>query len=49
MLAEHPEIRTTVATDYSDLARLDACTLLVTYTCDLLPSMAGDGCDQGVA
>lgn len=38
LLAEHPHVRTTVATDYADLARLDACTLLVTYTCDLMPT-----------
>ena len=38
LLAEHPQVRTTVATDYSDLARLGACTLLITYTCDVLPT-----------
>lgn len=40
LLAEHPEIRTTVATDYADLDRLGACKLLITYTCDVLPSEA---------
>jgi len=40
LLAEHPQIRTTVASDYGDTARLDACRFLVTYTCDLLPTVA---------
>ena len=38
LLAEHPHIRTSVAMDYGDVARLDACTFLITYTCDMLPS-----------
>ena len=38
LLMEHPQIRTTVAADYSGLERLDACRFLVTYTCDLVPS-----------
>lgn len=38
LLAEHPHIRTSVASDYTDTARLDACKLLITYTCDLMPS-----------
>jgi uncharacterized protein len=38
LLSEHPEIRTTVAMDYSDMNRIAACQFLVTYTCDLLPS-----------
>lgn len=38
LLAEHPQIRTTVAHDYADTARIAACRFLVTYTCDLLPS-----------
>lgn len=38
LLADHPEIRTTVACDYADTARLDACRFLITYTCDLMPS-----------
>jgi uncharacterized protein len=37
LLAEVPEIRTTVACDYSDVARLDQCAFLITYVCDLLP------------
>ena len=38
LLAEHPEIRTTVANDYSDVARIAQCRFLVTYTCDLMPT-----------
>ena len=38
LLAEHPRIRTTVAADYADVARLGACRFLVTYTCDVMPS-----------
>lgn len=38
LLAEHPQIRTTVACNYSDIDRLNACQFLVTYTCDLMPS-----------
>lgn len=38
LLAERPHIRTSVATDYADLERLSACSLLITYTCDLMPS-----------
>lgn len=38
LLAEHPQVRTTVAQDYADTERLAACRFLVTYTCDLLPS-----------
>lgn len=38
LLAEHPQVRTTVAHDYADTARLAACRFLVTYTCDLVPS-----------
>lgn len=39
LLAEHPQVRTTVATDYRDTARLAACTMLITYTCDAMPSV----------
>lgn len=39
LLAEHPHIRTTVACDYSGLERLDQCRFLVTYTCDLMPTV----------
>lgn len=38
LLAEHPEIRTTVACDYSNTERLSECRFLVTYCCDLMPS-----------
>ena len=38
LLAEHPHIRTTVATDYSDVERIAACKFLITYTCDLMPT-----------
>lgn len=37
LLAEHPQIRTTVACDYADTERLAQCRFLVTYTCDLMP------------
>ena len=40
LLAEHADIRTTVASDYADLDRLAAAQLLITYTCDLLPDAA---------
>ncbi|QXQ07130.1 ThuA domain-containing protein [Sphingosinicellaceae bacterium] len=40
LIYEHPEIRTSVSNDYSDIARLEACSLLITYTCDLMPSAA---------
>lgn len=38
LLAEHPEIRTTVACDYSNTDRLEECRFLVTYCCDLMPT-----------
>lgn len=38
LLAEHPQIRTTVACDYSNIDRLYECRFLVTYCCDLMPS-----------
>lgn len=38
LLAELPEIRTSVAMDYGDVARLDEIDLLITYTCDLIPN-----------
>jgi len=37
LLAEHPQIRTTVACDYADTARLDNCRFLISYCCDLMP------------
>ena len=38
LLAEKPELRTSVAMDYSNIDRLANCALLITYTCDLLPT-----------
>ena len=38
LLAEHDEVRTTVACDYSNIERLRQCRFLVTYTCDLMPT-----------
>src|SRR3546814_7225715 len=38
LLAEHPEIRTSVSSDYANTARIEAADLLVTYTCDLVPT-----------
>lgn len=40
LLAEHPQVRTSVASGYGDTARLAACRFLVTYTCDLMPTPA---------
>ena len=40
LLAEHAEIRVTVANDFSDTARIAACKFLVTYTCDVMPTEA---------
>jgi type 1 glutamine amidotransferase len=39
LMAEHANVRTTVAMDYSDTARLDECQFLVTYTCDVMPTV----------
>ena len=38
LLAETPEIRTSVSSDYSDLGNIVAAQLLITYTCDLVPT-----------
>jgi uncharacterized protein len=38
LLAEHDHIRTTVAHDYSDIAAITASDMLVTYTCDVMPT-----------
>ena len=38
LLAEHPQIRTTVACDYSGLHRLEQCRFLITYTVDEIPN-----------
>lgn len=40
LLAEHPEIRTSVSSDYADADRIAAADLLITYTCDLIPDAA---------
>jgi hypothetical protein len=38
LLATEPRIRATVAMDYANIARLQECSLLITYTCDLMPT-----------
>ncbi|ODS94251.1 MAG: trehalose utilization [Erythrobacter sp. SCN 62-14] len=38
LLGEHPEIRSTVACDYSGLERLEQCRFLITYTVDVIPT-----------
>lgn len=38
LLAEMPELRTTVAMDFANTERLAHCALLITYTCDLMPT-----------
>jgi len=40
LLAEHPVIRTSVASDYAGLETLPPEALLITYTCDLIPTPA---------
>ena len=40
LIAEHPEIRASVACDYAASARLAECDLLITYTCDVIPTDA---------
>lgn len=40
LLAEQPQVRTTVAMDFANVERLAECRFLVTYTCDLMPSTA---------
>ena len=37
LLAERPELRTSVAASYDDTALIEAARLLITYTCDLVP------------
>lgn len=37
LLAEIPSIRTTVASDYSNIGRLAACDFLISYTCNFAP------------
>lgn len=38
LLAEHAEIRTSVSSDYADTDRIEAARLLISYTCDLVPT-----------
>jgi type 1 glutamine amidotransferase len=38
LLAEHPQVRTGVCTDYGDLEAIARSRFLVTYTCDVRPS-----------
>lgn len=38
LLAEEDRIRTTVASDYSDLEKIAASDFLITYTCNLIPT-----------
>lgn len=38
LLAEHPNVRTKVATDYHDLEAIDASDFLISYTCNLVPT-----------
>ena len=40
LLSEHIEIRTTVASDFEDIATIEACDVLISYTCNVLPSEA---------
>ncbi len=40
LLAEHADVRTSVASDYADTGSLAAAKVLITYTCDLLPDAA---------
>jgi hypothetical protein len=47
LLAEHPDIRTSVCTSYADLAGLGASDLLITYTCDLVPDEHQTGALEG--
>lgn len=38
LLAEHPEVRVVVGSDYRDTEAIEASRFLVTYTCDVRPS-----------
>jgi len=38
LLAEHENVRTTVAPDYHDLEKIAASDFLITYTCNLIPT-----------
>ena len=39
LLAEHPQIRTTVAPHFEDIEALSGSDFLISYTCDLRPSI----------
>ena len=41
LLAEHPHIRTRVFEDYSNLEAIRAADVIITYTCDVVPSLEG--------
>ena len=47
LLAELPHIRTSVAGDYRDGERIAACDLLITYTCDVVPTADETGSEAG--
>ena len=47
LLGETAEIRTRVASDYSDIEAIAAADLLITYTCDVRPSDAEQEVGQG--
>ncbi len=40
LLAEHPQVRVTVGSDYEDIGSITASSFLITYTCDVRPSQA---------
>lgn len=40
LLAENAQVRTTVSTDYADVAAISAASLLISYTCDVVPDEA---------
>lgn len=40
LLAEHPQVRTQVASSYADVDAIAASDVLITYTCNLVPSEA---------
>ena len=46
LLAEHPHVRVTVASDYHDVEAITSSSFLVTYTCDVRPTAAQQ---QGLA
>lgn len=41
LLAEDDRIRVSVRADYEDLAALEGCDFLISYTCDVVPSLVG--------